>query len=440
MGRHNFLDFIDFQFVRNNRQADYAFQRGHQFAPMLFSYSSMTLLAKSKSIKKIADYSSYVIMAFIFSIPISTSIANILAILIALLWVIEGNFKEKFAEIRKNKVTLAVLAYVLLHVVGLLWTSDYSWGFYTIKKQWKLLMLPVFLTMVKKEHIDLYLGAFVAAMIISALTSYLIFFDLINIANSNHYNPSPFIKHVMYNPLLALAIYILCHYVTNENSRRYLKMIDIICIILLTINMFMVPGRTGQLAFFMLMFIFTCQLFFKKLKKMAFIIFFSCLIIPLISYGYIPSFNKMVNNTISNIEKFDVNAENSLAERVTFVIISTKIIKENFYLGVGTGDFPPEYEKAARQEGKYGYGYTENPHNQYLLVLSQFGVTGLILFLSIFYFQINSSLLRRDGSTHIMLAFPLFFLFIFMGDSYLQTSGTSLLFSIFSSFLYKECY
>lgn len=405
----------------------------------LFSYGSMTLLAKLKSIK-IAEFSSYIILAFIFSIPISTSVSSILAILVAVLWMIGGKFKEKFEEIRHSKVTLAVLAYVLLHVVGLLWTSDYSWGFYTIKKQWKLLMLPVFLTMVKKEHTDLYLGAFVAAMIISALTSYLIFFDLITIADSNHYNPSPFIKHVMYNPLLALAIYILCHHVTNDNSRSYPKIIDIICIVLLTINMFMVPGRTGQLAFFMLMFIFTSQVFFKKLKKMALFLFTCCLIIPLISYGYIPSFKKLVNNTISNIENFDVNAESSLSERVTFVIICTKIIKENFYIGVGTGDFPAEYEKTVRHEGKYGYSYTENPHNQYLLVLSQFGIIGLILFLSIFYFQIRSSFLRRDGSNHIMLVFPLFFLFIFMGDSYLQTSGTSLLFSIFSSFLYKECY
>ena len=398
---------------------------------------SMNLPAKIKSIK-IADYSSYVIMAFIFSIPISTTGSNILALLIALLWLIEGRFKEKFQEISKNKVTLAVLAYVLLHVVGLLWTSNYDWGLYTIKKQWKLLLLPVFLTMVKKEHAWYYINSFIASMILSVVISYGIWLEIFSFKDSTPSNPSPFIMHVMYNPLLALAIYLLSIQLQLNNLSSQKKIAIMIIIAGMTINMFLVPGRTGQTTFFFLVVV----LIFQSFKKNILTKLITCLIaIPFVffvSYSSIDQFKERVNASIENLNNFDFNAPNSIAERATFLVVSTEIIKDNPIIGVGTGDFPQAYKNKINTSDKiYGYAYTENPHNQYLLVLSQFGMVGLILFSSIFYFQFRFALSSSFPLKYVLVTFPLFYLFIFLGDSSLQVSGTSLLFSIFSAFLYK---
>lgn len=397
----------------------------------------MKLLAKSKSIK-IADYSSYVIMAFIFSIPISTSVSNVLAILIAVLCLIEGKFKEKFEEIRKNKVTLAVLAYVLLHVVGLLWTSDYAWGFYTIRKQWKLLMLPVFLTMVKKEHSWRYINAFVASMIVSTIFSYTIWLEIFSYKDSSPANPSPFIKHVMYTPLLALAIYLLGYQLKFHNISFHKKIIIAAVILGMVINMFLVPGRTGQATFFFLGVLFLFQIFNRKN-----IIAAACIIIiPLIfttAYFSVPQFKNRIVNTVEHIKNFDFDARNSLAERATFIVVSSLIYKNNPVIGVGTGDFPQAYSQITSTKFKsFGYSYSENPHNQYLLVLSQFGIIGLLIFSFIFYFQLKTAPLSDFPFNLILITFPVFYLLIFLGDSFLQVSGTTLLFSIFSAFLYKE--
>ena len=82
---------------------------------------------------------------------------------------------------------------------------------------------------------------------------------------------------------------------------------------------------------------------------------------------------------------------------------------------------------------------TTHPHNMYNLILVQLGVVGFISLMSIFYYQIkiavNSS---NQFMRNIGLALPLLFLIIMLADSYLLGHYTTLMFVLFSSFLYKD--
>ena len=82
---------------------------------------------------------------------------------------------------------------------------------------------------------------------------------------------------------------------------------------------------------------------------------------------------------------------------------------------------------------------TDNPHNQYLLTLSQFGIIGFISLAAIFLSQLVLAFRKKDHLTPLRQAFPIFFLVIMLGESYLQVYGTGFLFSLFSAFLYKDC-
>ena len=64
------------------------------------------------------------------------------------------------------------------------------------------------------------------------------------------------------------------------------------------------------------------------------------------------------------------------------------MIKKNPIIGIGTGDFPYEYQKI-NQINSPNLPEAENPHNMYVLVLMQLGFLGLASMLSIFYYQIN---------------------------------------------------
>ena len=107
-------------------------------------------------------------------------------------------------------------------------------------------------------------------------------------------------------------------------------------------------------------------------------------------YANNSSIKKRVYETLWEIEnlKNGRNPEgNSVAQRLVFWATGWQIFKENFWLGVGTGDVKVAFEKA------YEAGNTElstqfrhRAHNQYLSIAIAFGLFGLLFFL-FFYFK-----------------------------------------------------
>ena len=391
----------------------------------------------AKKSGKIKDISSYIIIAFIFAIPVSTSLADILAVLIILLWLADGNFKEKFTEIGQNRVALAILVYLALHLFGLLWTEDLAWGLYTLKKQWKLLLMPVVMSMVKKEHVEYYLSAFIAAMLLSMLLSYMIWFGLITM-KSDSGSPVPFMAHVVYTPFMAFTAYLLLARMTLARDPLSARVTMGLISCLACFNIFITSGRIGQLAFAALMLLLGLQYFQKTHNRKAALIFCMVPCLLFAAYATMPIFKDRVDSTCRQLTNFDGHGHDSVTERLTFMINSMEIIKKYPILGVGTGDFPSEYRKNEVIISPSALGPIENPHNQYLLTTGQFGAMGLITLLAIFYLQIAKARSSIDYLSSVRLALPIFYLVIFLGDSYLQTSATSLLFASFSGILFKD--
>ena len=202
--------------------------------------------------------------------------------------------------------------------------------------------------------------------------------------------------------------------------------------------MFITGGRAGQVMFFSMLVIFIFQFFDNSRIKPLFL---AILIIPVtffLAYQSSDLFKLRVNQTITNINNYSINQTSSIGQRITFAVNSWEMIQENPLIGVGTGDFPDEYEKINLVNSKH-VNATSNPHNMYILVSAQLGLIGLLSLLSIFYYQIkfalnsNSKLVRDIG-----LTLPLLFLIIMWSDSYLLGHYTSLMFVFFSSFLYKD--
>jgi O-antigen ligase len=57
------------------------------------------------------------------------------------------------------------------------------------------------------------------------------------------------------------------------------------------------------------------------------------------------------------------------------------VIRDNPMLGVGTGGFPAAYTALAARTGDPP---TSNPHNEFLMIVAQFGILGLVLILALF--------------------------------------------------------
>jgi len=383
----------------------------------------------------------FLIIALAFFLPLTVFVGNLIIVIICVLWIISGEYQSKFKKIIKNKLMLASLIFFCLHIFGLFWTDDLTWGLHIVHKMWYFIgLFPILYTLVKKDYVRYYISAFLISILLTEVISFLIWFEVIEpFKNATLENPTPFMSHISFNPILAFSIYIVLHEVLINKK---LSKVELFCYsffsIGMTINMFITGGRAGHVIFFVMIGILIFQVFNKQKVKAILTIAIVIPIIFMTAYQSSYLFKQRVDEAVNNVVIFPDNKDTSVGQRLSFMLNSYEVIKKNPILGVGTGDFPEEYRKI-NQLNTPNLPDASNPHNMYVLVLMQLGFLGLASMLSIFYYQIkfsfNSSnrLLKDSG-----LALPLLFLVMMLSDSYLLGHYTSLLFVFFSSFLYLD--
>ncbi|MBL7004652.1 MAG: O-antigen ligase family protein [Gammaproteobacteria bacterium] len=383
----------------------------------------------------------YLLIFLAFLLPLTVVGGNILMGLIVILWLLSGNYNKKFNQIKGNKLAVASLIFFAVHMLGLLWTNNIAWGLHIIRKmQDFVIFLPILLTITKKENIRYYISAFLLAITMTEVLSYLVWFEVIPaFKNATIENPTPFMSHISYNPILAFAIYLVSHEVLfNKTLDRVKIYVYSFFIITMTFNMFITGGRAGQVMYFVMLIILIFQ-YFDEQKKKALIavlilipgIFFS-------AYQASSIFHERVDLAIKNTINFSDNKGSSVGLRITFALNSWEIIKENPIIGVGVGDFPDEYKNINMSRTPTLPNAT-NPHNMYTLILVQLGLLGLVSMFYLFYVQIKIALTSKSKFLRdVGLVLPTLFLVIMWSDSYLLGHYTAFLFVFFSSFLYKD--
>ena len=394
---------------------------------------------------KLEKIYQFLLIALAFLMPLTVFGGNLIVVLIVILWIFSGDYKNKFSKIIQSKLLLASIIFFGLHVVGLLWTNDLEWGVHIVRKMWYFFLLfPILYTIVIKENIPKYISSFLLAICFTEILSFLVWFELIEpFKNARITNPTPFMSHITYNVILAFAIYlVLFRLIIQKKLGKIQIYFYSFFALAMSINMFITGGRAGQVAFFVIVGILIFQFLpFSKIKAF-FITLFLIPVLFISAYNISPIFNERVDAAIINYSKFspdiEVSRASSIGYRLTFQLNSLEIIKKHPFIGVGTGDFPQEYKKV-NMANSPSIANATNPHNMYILVTSQLGILGLISFLTIFYFQFKIALSSRNILTrNVGFTLPAMFLVIMLSDSYLLGHFTTLMYIFFSSFLYKD--
>ena len=401
----------------------------------------------------------YLIVLLAFLMPLTVAGANSVIVIICLLWLCSGNYKSKFNEIKSSNFLVSSIVFYFLHILGMLWTEDIAWGLHMLHKMWYfLLLLPVLFSIMKKEYIWPIIYAFLVAIAITEVISYLIWFEIITpFKSATLSNPTPFMSHVSYNPILAFAIYIVAHEIFfYKNLSKFQFSFYSFFLISMAFNMFITGGRAGQVMFFAAVSVLIFQFFNSEKIKSLLIIFITIPTIFFSAYQISDLFKYRVDSAIEDIIRYEgvnledrtwsdkdniyafANINTPVGERISYALFSWEIFKTSPIFGVGTGDFPKEYKKLNKIYSPRMVT-TSHPHNMYSLVGVQLGILGLLSLMSIFYFQIvqsfeSSNRFIRD----VGITLPLMYLLIMLSDSYLLGHYTTLMFVLFSSFLYKD--
>lgn len=399
---------------------------------------------------EIIDYNkfiNYFIVLYSFCLPISKAGTTFSAICLILLWFIESNFKVKISLIKSNKFMIVLGLFLLLSFLSIFWSSDTSFAVDYIRKYWHFLIIPIIYTSLDRSYIKHVFSAFLLGMFISEIVSYGIFFEFWTKEGVSPNDPSPFMDHTNYSIYLAFTVFILMHRILFEPLIKWKIMYGVFMLFSMS-NMLVNGGRTGQVAFFVTLFIVA----FLNIKNKLIAIFGSIIFVFIVftsAYNTSPVFNDRINYAFHDIEKMikDKDFTNSFSVRVSLWIIGTEQFLDNFLIGTGIGDEAVDIQKYVK---KYNFIYYDNfqdnyidYHNAYVQYSVQLGIFGLILFIllflnllklkfkSIIYRNLNITfislylLLSTVGlSLHIMASMTLFALFsgLFNAISRFETS------------------
>lgn len=381
----------------------------------------------------------WLVCALAFCLPFSTSAVTVVALLILLCWIVEGDFARKFREIAESPVCLALMVYVGVMVLGLLWSDSWLEGLGMIQHRWKILFLPILLTSIRWQRRSSYVNAFIGGVLFTVIVIDLAYFGIFHHLGitSRKFSFDGVVNQMVSTPMLAFVIYLLWEQVLWREDRNWQYWLLSLLSCLLSLNIFLMRGRSGLFAFVVLMFLLSCQYFRKNIFKALLV---PTLIFPIIligAYYSSPVFHLRMNKIVENISDFDKDKKTSVGFRLHYWSTSWLLIKEHPWGGVGTGDFATSYLKLNQQYSPE-IGTTNNPHNQYIFLTAQLGIIGLAALLGLFLVFFREARRQKDGWERVRIAFPLFFMTIMLSESYLDITGTGFLYSLFGALLFKK--
>lgn len=245
------------------------------------------------------------LIVLVIGLPLSKFLMSISQLILMGNWVLEGNLKQKFRTFRNNKTAVILSSVLVLHFIGLLYTSDFNYAFKDMRIKLPLLVLPLVMSTSKplsQKLIDGMLKLFIAATIAGTLISMFILCGLINRPLVDTRSISIFISHIRFSLLICVAICISLYYIFKETkaSRRLIFAILVIWMLAFLIIM---ESLTGLIALFMAGLVLTVYCIFKSNK-------------PLIKYGGFALLSGVFIFTLSYIKS--VAAENGNKEALDY--------------------------------------------------------------------------------------------------------------------------
>lgn len=145
------------------------------------------------------------------SLTTSNFMMNVAWVLLLLNWVIEGDFKTKFAKVGRNPMLVAFLAFMAVHLLWLLVSDNWSYGLDDIRKKLPLLVVPLVMLTTKRpspRHRRWVLMVYVASVLTVTVIGWVRY---LTIPDLPYRNIVPYISHIRFALNVCLSIVILLY-------------------------------------------------------------------------------------------------------------------------------------------------------------------------------------------------------------------------------------
>ena len=242
------------------------------------------------------------------SIAIGLSISKPLTSLglfgLLLVWLIDGNIRNKLISFYKNKNAVLISSIYLLTLLGLVYTSNFEFAIGDVRRKIPLFFLPFYFSgfqPLSKKELALLLKVFISGVLIATFWSFFVYLGGLNVSILDKRELSRFNSHIRFGLEVALALFFSFYYY-KESASIKVKLIWALIMIWLLFSLYIFNLFSGTSVFLITTVILVLMLGLytkNKKKKLIFLSFFFLLMVSLFFY---------INNSISNFYK-DNNVE-----------------------------------------------------------------------------------------------------------------------------------
>jgi len=337
------------------------------------------------------------IICFAFFSSFQPSVGKNIAIIMLCIWLLSLNFQNIFYYFKNNKIFLFIIVFFIWITLTVLITSTSSCANYNNFIKYFLLPILIIVTTIKKEHIKYIIGAFLFGIFINQLISYGIYFEFIRDSflgfkiTGNSSNPVPFLtSYIEYSTFLSFTIIVSLLTLTFAKN-RFLKVGLSLFIIIMVINLFLTPGRTGQFTLVTTLLLILI-IYYRHNIKYIILGVITLSIVFTLAFNFSSNTNQRLKKGFSDITKIieDKDYNTSFGIRITSYILISDIIKsEKFSILYGFGYCELYNEVCDVQTNKIGEWMREQMghlHNTYFTVFAGTGFIGIVLFLIFWYY------------------------------------------------------
>lgn len=333
-----------------------------------------------------------------FTIPISIALDNLLLGLVLLPGIL-FNGRTVWQIVTHNPVARAAwLLFGALLIGACYGATPWRESFGYLAKYDGLAFVPLFMLLLSRENTRRWgQYVFLASMGLTLLLSYLVGLDVLPVQSwmnrgSSVDDPVVFLSHIAQNDIMAFATFLALLQLRQSTSLRGRAMWGIFAVLALVDVLFLVKGRTGYLIMLVLLGWFIWTTLQRHLAQrgiacdwrhgIGVMLILSGLVVSLFFAS--PRLHERLSQVGADFQqwKLDNGKATSTGERLDFYYNTLQIVRQQPWLGVGTGGYTAAFAKQTRgmqvvQES--------NPHNEYLMMAVQTGAVGLVLMLYLFY-------------------------------------------------------
>lgn len=315
-----------------------------------------------------------------FSLPISVAFDNVLIVLAILGWLAAGNLASKLRAIRSNPVALAALVFAAIMLLGMSWSPR---PLLELKESTvealRFLVLGMLVTVFDDERTrHRAIAAFLASSGLVLAISFLLWSGLVSAipgVKGNPGYPVAFKFHITHNVLMAVAAVLFMLRAMQATGRA--RWVYALLAMAAAFNiLFMIPGRTGQLALAAALIYVACSRF-----RLRGLVMGGAVMTAIVAIAWWAPNSVIQQRTALAMQEASAwrpdeaqSVHSSVGMRLEFYRNSAQMVLERPLFGTGTGGFRPAY--AERVSGK-GMVVTDHPHNAFLLVAAELGLVGL---------------------------------------------------------------